>query len=436
MDFSTKAMEEISTVLAKEIGKLIEEGKVKDLQGLENGIREMLKEVGVQTYEKVLEKEDRKLGKRVRCECGAKAQRISKRGAKVMSVFGWVSYRRSYYGCSRCGEKQNRLDKNWGIHPGEVSPVLGKLLAIAGVDIAFERARRKVKEFLMVEVSDNTIRKQTQLMGQKQAHLEAQWMQESQDEAWLQSRERTIESVPERLYGSIDGAQAPIGEEWRELKCLSWYRVAAVYGQEQHKAQEISYHCEIAPAQDFGRLLWATGVKRLADKAKELIFVCDGAVWIWKLVSHYFPHAIQIVDWYHACEYLTPIADAVFSQDAERQEWLQKVNDWLWHGRTQKVIQACQRYRHHALAADAAQRAVTYYTNNQHRMDYAEYRKKGYWIGSGTVESACKQIATARLKIAGARWTISGAIATAKARAAWLSDGECFNTLSSLPLAV
>jgi predicted SprT family Zn-dependent metalloprotease len=436
MDFSIKALEEISTVVAEEIGKLIEDEEIKDLHGLENGIREMMREVGVQTYEKVLEKEERKLGKRVRCECGAQAQRISKRAAKLMTVFGWVSYRRSYYGCSRCGEKQSRLDKNWDIHPGEVSPVLGKLLAIAGVDIAFERARRKIKEFLLVEVSDNTIRKQTQLMGQKQAQLEAQWIQESEDEAWLQSRERTIESVPEQLYGSIDGVQVPIGEEWRELKCLSWYRVAAVYGLEQHKAQEISYHCEIAPAQDFGRLLWATGVKRLADKAKELIFVCDGAVWIWKLVSHYFPDAIQIVDWYHACEYLTPIADAVFSQDAERQEWLLKVKDWLWHGRTQNVIRTCQQYHNHALAADAVQRAVTYYTNNQHRMDYAQYRKKGYWIGSGTVESACKQIATARLKIAGARWTIPGAIATAKARAAWLSDGDCFNTLSCLPLAV
>jgi hypothetical protein len=182
MNFSTKALEGISTVLAEKIGKLIEDEEIKDLEGLENGIREMLKEVGLQTYEKVLEKEDQKLGKRVRCECGAQAQRISKRGAKVMTVFGWVSYRRSYYGCSRCGEKQNRLDKNWGIHPGEVSPVLGKLLAIAGVDIAFERARRKIKEFLLVEVSDNTIRKQTQLMGQKQVHLEAQWIQDSQNE--------------------------------------------------------------------------------------------------------------------------------------------------------------------------------------------------------------------------------------------------------------
>ena len=68
-------------------------------------------------------------------------------------------------------------------------------------------------------------------------------------------------------------------------------------------------------------------------------------------------------------------------------------------------------------------------------MNYAQFRAKGYWIGSGTVESACKQIAAARLKISGARWTLSGANATAKARAAWLSDGDHFDALSRLPLA-
>jgi len=48
-------------------------------------------------------------------------------------------------------------------------------------------------------------------------------------------------------------------------------------------------------------------------------------------------------------------------------------------------------------------------------------RQQGYLIGSGTIESACKQIAAARLKCSGARWTLAGVIATAKARAAWLS---------------
>jgi hypothetical protein len=324
-------------------------------------------------------------------------------------------------------------DQKWGLQPGGVSPVMGRLLAIAGVDLAFERAKRKLKEYLLVEVSDNTIRKQTQQIGQRQAQDEAEWIAASQDETWLQNRERTIADVPERLYGSLDGAQVPIGEEWRELKSLSWYRVAPVYGQSRPKAQAISYHCEIAAAQDFGRLLWATGVRRLADKAKELIFVCDGAAWIWNLVTHYFPQAVQIVDWYHACEYLTPIAETVFPQTSDRMVWLQQVKEWLWQGQVQKVIRACQPFLHHHSAAEAAQRAVTYFTNNQHRMNYAEYRRKGYWIGSGTIESACKQIATARLKIAGARWTLSGAITTAKARAAWLSDGNCFNILTGVP---
>ena len=94
-------------------------------------------------------------------------------------------------------------------------------------------------------------------------------------------------------------------------------RQAEIDGQEQSKAQEISYYSEIAPVQDFSRLVWAAGLSRLADKAKELIFVCDGAAWIWKLVEQYYPHAVQIIDWHHACEYFTPIADAVFSQETE-----------------------------------------------------------------------------------------------------------------------
>ena len=306
---------------------------------------------------------------------------------------------------------------------------MSKLLAITGVEVAFDRARRHLTAFLLVEVSDNTIRKHTQRMGEKQANAEARWIAESQDESWLQSRENKITDVPERLYGSLDGVQVPVGKEWRELKTVAWYQVAPVYGQEKERAQEISYHCEIAPAEAFGKLLWASGVQRYADKAQELIFVCDGAVWIWNLISHYFPDAVQIVDWYHACEYLTPIATAIFSEKAQKKEWLQRTKNWLWQGKIEKVIRECRRQLK-SLAAEAAQAAITYFSNNQQRMRYDQYRKKGYLIGSGTVESACKQIAAARLKIAGARWTLNGLVSTAKARAAWLSDTQIFDTLT------
>jgi len=55
-------------------------------------------------------------------------------------------------------------------------------------------------------------------------------------------------------------------------------------------------------------------------------------------------------------------------------------------------------------------------------MDYATYRRKGYQIGSGTIESACKQLGVQRMKVPGATWNLEGARLTAKSRAALLSD--------------
>ena len=67
-------------------------------------------------------------------------------------------------------------------------------------------------------------------------------------------------------------------------------------------------------------------------------------------------------------------------------------------------------------------------------MRYDDFRDKNYFIGSGTVESACKQIVSMRLERPGARWTHQGAALTAKARTAWLSGS--WNSVTQLPLAV
>ena len=68
------------------------------------------------------------------------------------------------------------------------------------------------------------------------------------------------------------------------------------------RAKEITYYCDLAEARVFGDLAWATGCEQSADVAEEIVFAADGAAWIWKLVEHHFPHAVQIVDWYHAAE--------------------------------------------------------------------------------------------------------------------------------------
>ena len=155
---------------------------------------------------------------------------------------------------------------------------------------------------------------------------------------------------------------------------------------------------------------------------QELVFVADGARWIWELVALNFPQAVQIVDWYHAVAYLTPIAEALYADEQEAEAWRQRMTAKLWHSDLDEVIATCQALAEHDRAGEAARKAATYYQNNKQRMDYARFRREGYFIGSGTVESGCKQIATMRLKRSGARWTEEGAVTTAKARAAWLSD--------------
>jgi hypothetical protein len=241
----------------------------------------------------------------------------------------------------------------------------------------------------------------------------------------------------------MDGAHVPLHGEWRELKTLCWYKVEQIHpsypqnhhpekaqgvgkrvGEQSHlQARNMKYYCDIQEAEQFGRLVWATGIQHQADAHEEIVFVSDGAVWIWNLVQKYFPNAVQIVDWFHASEYLTPIAEAAFGVNTpQAHEWLTQARTELWEGRIQDVIQSCRSLLAHTAARPWIEKAIHYYDHNEKRMDYARFRQQGYLIGSGTIESACKQIAAVRLKRSGARWTLPGVIATAKARAAWLSN--------------
>ena len=90
----------------------------------------------------------------------------------------------------------------------------------------------------------------------------------------------------------------------------------------------------------------------------------------------------------------------------------------LWESDTSFVIRACQKLAAHSQEAG---QAATCFSNNAQRMAYDLFRRPGYMIGSGAVESGCKQIVTQGLKRAGAQWLVAGANQTAKARAVWLS---------------
>ncbi len=457
MEFTTQELTPIAEQMARLcVQKVKEQEKDRNIMELEAGIRRGLKQMGKMVLGSTLSRADSRADKELDCECGGQLVYQRKRTAKLESLFGWVEYERSYYASCRCGKGQAPLDQEYGLEPGEMTPGLARLLALAGSGLPFGESAAWMKEFMLLELSENSIRKETQGFGQSQEEVEEQHKAQSQDEERLQERLRTETERPERLYGSLDGAHVRIEdpdeeEEWREMKVGCWFEVEAVpegqktkrhqqkeaIGQQALRAKKQQYYCDILEVDQFADLFWTTAWRAKVDFAQELVFLGDGAKWIWRLVTTYFPNAVQIVDWHHAEEYLEKVAKDVFPRGEQRTAWLEEVTTALWWGQTTYVIGACEALAPHSAEASAA---LTYFQHNQARMQYDKFREQGYMIGSGTIESACKQIVSQRLRCSGAQWTLQGARRTGKARAAWLSHNDDWQILcqmrAGLPLAI
>lgn len=462
MEYNIEKINKIGKLLAEVIGEALtqmEEEKVR-IGDVEMALRETLKAAGQSGLKQFLENADRELETEIECACGGKLQYQRRRVATIWSVFGKVVYKRAYYAGCTCQKGHAPVDYHYGIEAGKVTAGLAHLIALSGIKESYKEGCKWLKEYLLFEVSENTVRSETQKMGDLQRRADQELVKAMQDEKSLQQRERSQPAVSDILYGSIDAAKVRIEprdpqekalenrETWRDLKAGCWYEGEVVPVRQQSarqkekvqresvvlRAKNQKYFCDITEAQEFGKLLWATGCAAGADRARLLVFICDGAVWIWNLIAQYFPNAIQIVDWYHAADRLKRIAEEVFSSLEERQTWLKQVTEDLWQGKVEVVIEACRPL---AKKSKWAQQSLTYYSNNIERMRYDQFRASHLLIGSGIIESGCKQIVTQRLKLPGAQWHLDGAILTAKARTAWMS-GEWQKLVSArslLPLA-
>jgi len=186
----------------------------------------------------------------------------------------------------------------------------------------------------------------------------------------------------------------------------------------------------LAEAETFGWHLWQEAARRGVLEAAEVVVVGDGAHWIWNMADTHFPGATQILDWYHASTYVWEAASAIWGErHPQREAWAQRQLDLLWDGQVEQVlVELAQRQT----AGEDVTAALTYYTTHRKRMAYAAYRARGLQIGSGSVESACKQLVSARLKQAGMIWDAPGAEAVATVRA-WLQSGRWADAMALRP---
>lgn len=359
----------------------------------------------------------------VACACGQCARFVRWRDAQVITLLGPITLQRPYYLCRACGHGQHPLDQQLEICAGSRSAALDELLALLGAtQDSFVEAASVLERLTLLHLSPNSVRDATEQLGTVLHQQQTQQVLSAQAGDALP---QAVTPAPTRLYVTMDGVMALLHERgWSEVKVGCCYQTRSRCdptdpARVEVHAERLSYVTTLREAEHFGWQLWCEAVRRGVLEADEVVVLGDGAHWIWNIASELFPSALQILDWYHASQYVWQAASVIWGESgAQRESWAREQLDALWEGNVAAVLAVLEVAQQQGAAVEAA---LSYYRTHQGRMDYPSYRARGLQIGSGSAESACKQLVSARLRGAGMIWDAAGAEAVATVRA-WLKS--------------
>lgn len=192
----------------------------------------------------------------------------------------------------------------------------------------------------------------------------------------------------------------------------------------------------LAQAPEYGKASFNNRLIREIDEVKFLlrnkevnyIGLADGASDNWSFLEAHTD--VSILDYWHACEYITKASKASSKSAYERKQWQEQARDDLLNkeGAAKDLLKKMKGFRRKKklskVAKESLESAITYFTNHHHQMDYANYVKSNYPVGSGVTEAACKVIVKERFCQSGMKWKINGAQKTLTIRALYHTNGR------------
>jgi len=355
-------------------------------------------------------------------------ERAGYRSKMVLINLGWIELRRPYlYDPSR-GEGRCPQDRAWGFvdsYSPEVLRLGCRAAALAG---SYEAASQDLLIYAGLPIDA----RQLQRLVSQVAPVMNRWRQGQGP-------------LPQGTAGEVmcigtDGTGAPMRRRYlrgrkgkkggrartREVKVGTVFTHRKPAEPDQRPERDYgstTYLAAIVSADDFGPLLRKEAIRRGMGSAQTVVFLGDGAVWVWKLARLNFPGAICILDYYHACEHLSLLSVALYGEGtalAKRRYRLWK--KWLLKDKVADIItQAKADLPQETGTRKLAKVQIGYLERNRSKMLYQTFRTAGYFIGSGVVEAGCKVVVGQRLKQSGMLWSRKGADHLLAIRCALLS---------------
>jgi len=305
---------------------------------------------------------------------------------------------------------------------------------------SYQRAEDAIRNALGICVNDDTIRAVTNFVGNMVFENDCKRAEDAF--SLLNSGKlKHTNCTKGVVYIQTDGAALNTrnkdenGSSWRENKLGEVFNSKNIRywtdnkGNRQHQILRKEYVSFIGSVTEFKKHLLVCATRNGYGKFKETVVLSDGATWIRNMVEEIFPDAQQILDFFHLCENVTTFAKALFNMDCKKYtSWAADICTELKASRYDRVLRELEPFKVRKLPGCTVN-LYGYITNNSKNIDYATYEEKGYFIGSGAIESGNKIILQDRLKRAGMRWNTSTAQAmlTLKTKAEsglWYTDVE------------
>lgn len=191
---------------------------------------------------------------------------------------------------------------------------------------------------------------------------------------------------------------------------------------------------------DFGKLMAAEAWVRGYAGSHRKVCVTDGSDAIRRVLENYFSHYTHVLDLMHALGYAMNAARAVGGKQSEIRLRYRQWAELIWQGKVREVVDELDKYQK-AIGdppqnapdddpREALRRSRVYFTNQQSRMNYPEYRKQGFPLTSSLMESAVKQV-NRRVKGSEKFWSEDGGNELLALRADAISDGDKLTQLLS-----
>ena len=343
--------------------------------------------------------------------------------------FGTITIGRSRGYCNRCRKWRFAADAVLGLEESAgYSPRVQEMAALLASKLPVSEASAVLEHLTGVKLPRATLDREARRQGQR-----AQKVRRQQDERACQSPPKAVQSElvlePYQMIIQLDAWNIRERDQWGQSQSLRrngqeperwhWVYTGTCFRLDQRGKTAggravISERGFVATREGIDALreqLYAEALRRGLGQAAGALVIGDGAVWIWRLADDRFKDARQRLDFYHAIQHLAAVGRALFGEDQTKlKSWLKPLVRQLKNQSAVKVVDQLEDILTQlpkGESAQAVEKELNYFREHQQRMDYRAGQRRGEPIGSGAIESTCRQ-AQCRFKRPGQYWTPAG----------------------------